>query len=112
MAKRIRRSEPGDSSEHFAMMLRCTMEEPAWLALSSTAQALYPWLKLEWKGARYNNNGRISLSVKQAAARLGVRPDTAARAFHDLQAKGFIVVTRIAQLGIDGAARPFEFELT
>ncbi|MEM9130159.1 MAG: hypothetical protein AAGA97_10620 [Pseudomonadota bacterium] len=56
--------------EQFAMMRREFMEEPAWRALSPTAQALYPWLRLEWKGADFRNNGKIRLSVKRAAERL------------------------------------------
>ena len=93
-------------------MIRVTMETPAWRALTTTAQALYPWLKLEWRGPQNNNNGRISLAVSTAARRLGVKPDTAARAFHDLQAKGFLVMTKPACLGIGGAASAPMFELT
>lgn len=103
------RHSPG---EHFTKLIRHTMEEPAWRALSSTAQALYPWLKLEWRGPDANNNGRISLSVRQAAAAMGVRPDTAAEGFRDLQRKGFIVQTRPASLGIEGAAKSPTYELT
>lgn len=99
-------------AEHWTKMLRHTMEEPAWRALSTTAQALYPWLKFEWRGPDANNNGKIRLSVRQAAERLGVNPKTAARAFHDLQAKGFIVVTEHARLGIEGAACSPAFEIT
>jgi hypothetical protein len=98
--------------EHWTKMLRATMETPAWRALSTTAQALYPWIKLEWKGPEANNNGTLSLSVSQAAERLGVTPDTASRAFHDLQAKGFIVLTQEARLGIEGAAKRSTFEIT
>jgi len=101
------------SAEHWTKMLRHTMEEPAWRALSSTAQALYPWLKLEWHGADKNNNGKIRLSVRQAAERLGVRSvNTAAAAFQDLQAKGFIVQTEHACLGVEGAAKAPAYELT
>jgi DNA-binding transcriptional MocR family regulator len=88
------------------------MEEPAWRALSSTAQALYPWLKFEWRGPDANNNGKIQLSVRQAAAKLGVSPDTAAEAFRDLQRKGFIVQTAPACLGFEGAAKSPTYELT
>jgi len=98
--------------EHFTKMIRHTMEEPAWRALSTTAQALYPWLKFEWRGADANNNGNIRLSVRQAAERIGVAPNTAANAFHDLQAKGFIVLTEHARLGIEGAAKSSAWELT
>lgn len=98
--------------EHWTKLIRNTMEEPAWRALSSTAQALYLWLKLEWRGPDANNNGRIRLSVRQAAGRLGVTHVTAARAFHELQRKGFIVQTESAFLGIEGAAKSPTYEIT
>ena len=103
----------GEPAEHFTKMIRTTMETPAWRALSTTAQALYPWLKLEWRGPQANNNGKIRLSVREAAERLGVSDqNTAARAFHDLQAKGFLVLTEHAVLGIEGAAKSPAYELT
>ncbi|WP_370301569.1 hypothetical protein [Pseudooceanicola sp.] len=98
--------------EHWTKMVRPMMETPAWRALSPVAQSLYPWIKLEWKGPQANNNGRIQLSVRQAAERMGVTPNTAARAFHDLQAKGFIVVIREACLGLEGKAKCAEYEIT
>lgn len=79
---------------HFTLAFRATMETDAWRALSSTAQALYPFIKLEWKGPKANNNGKLRLSVRQAAERLGCSKNTAAKAFHELQAKGFIVQTK------------------
>ena len=114
MAARGKANRTGRSErpEHFTKMIRTTMEEPAWRALSTTAQALYPWLKLEWRGPEANNNGQIRLSVRQAAARLGVGTDTAARAFYDLQAKGFLVMREPAHLGLSGAAKSPAFELT
>jgi hypothetical protein len=42
---RDRRNE--SRGEHFAPMIRNTMNTEAWRALSPCAQALYPWLKLE-----------------------------------------------------------------
>ncbi len=100
------------AGEHWTKILRHTMEEPAWRALSSTAQALYPWLKLEWRGPDANNNGKIRLSVRQAAAKMGVRPDTAAEAFRDLQRKGFLVQTELACLGVEGEAKAPSYEIT
>lgn len=93
-------------------MTRELMEASAWRALSTTAQALYPWIKLEWKGPRANNNGKIAFSVRQAAQALGVSRNTAARAFHDLQAKGFIVMTALPSLGVAGEAKAPTYELT
>lgn len=97
---------------HFARMFRVTMKTSAWRALSTTAKALYPCLLLEWHGPKNNNNGRIRFSVKQAAEMLRVAPNTAAKAFHELQAQGFIVVREQACLGIAGAGKGPAFELT
>ena len=105
-----KRNERG--SDHYTQMIRTTLETPAWRALSSTAQALYPWLKLEWRGPRANNNGKIRLSVRQAAERMGIGINTASRAFHDLQGKGFLVIIEGARLGVGGEAKSPAFELT
>ena len=99
-------------SEHWTQMIRSMMEEPAWRALSPNAQAAYPWLKLEWRGPNANNNGKIRLSVRQLAQRMGTTRDTAARAIHQLQAKGFVVIKTPACLGTSGAAKAPELELT
>ena len=98
--------------EHFTKLMRHTMETEAWRALSPFAQAVYPWLKLEWRGPRANNNGKIALSVRQAAERVGMARHTTMKAYHELQAKGFIVMRQHAQLGTEGAARTAEFEIT
>lgn len=98
--------------EHFTQLLRSTMETDAWRALSPKAQALYPWLKLQWKGPKANNNGSIRFSARQAATAMGVNMKTAALAFHELQAKGFIVVRQAACLGGTGEAKSPLLELT
>jgi DNA-binding transcriptional MocR family regulator len=110
MARRKKYASKG--AEHFARLTRRMMETPAWKALSPTAQALYPWLKFEFKGPKFNNNGKINLSVRQAAERLGVTKNTAVKAFHDLQAKGFIVVTEVGHLGVAGHGRSTSYEIT
>lgn len=94
-------------------ILRLTlMETAAWVKLSCQAKALYPLLLLEWKGPNANNNGKIQLSVRQAAEKLGIGINTAARAFHQLQAHGLIVVRQGAVLGVKGHATAPEYELT
>lgn len=98
--------------EHWTKMIRPMMETAAWRALSPTAQALYPWLKFEWRGPQANNNGKIRLSIRQAAERVGVSLNTAGKAFHDLQAKGFLVVTESARLGVGGEAKSPSYEIT
>ncbi len=103
------RSKSGDK---FVKLFLCTMQSPAWRALSAYAQRLYPWLLLEWDGPGENNNGRISLSGEQASKALGCHTETARLALIDLQAKGFLVVTRCAARDSDGRARCHLYEIT
>jgi len=102
----------GEPLGKFAILPLSVLDTDAWRSLSSAAQALFPWLVMEFKGAKYNNNGKICLSVRQAAERMGVARDTAARAFHDLQAKGFLAVKKGASLGISGHGKCPEYEIT
>lgn len=97
---------------HFASMKRAIMETEAWRSLPPVAQALYPWLLLEWRGPGNNNNGRISLSVRQAAERIGVSKDTASKAFRDLQSRGFIFCTKPPEIGLSGVASCPMYEIT
>ena len=99
-------------NEQFTKLNRKLVECPAFRALSPVAKALYPYLKLEWKGPGANNNDSISLSVRQAAERLGVAKETARKAFHDLQAKGFLAVTQIGHPGLEGFARCTQYRIT
>lgn len=96
----------------YTIMTLNLMSTPAWRALSSKAQALYTWLKMEWKGPKQNNNGQISLSCRAAAAKMSVTPNTAAAGFRELQKKGFIVVTKPSYLGTEGEARLQLYEIT
>jgi hypothetical protein len=99
-------------TEHFTAMVRPLMQTEAWRALGPTAQALYPWIRLEWRGAKANNNGKLRLSVRQAAERMGCGKNAAAQAFVALQEKGFLVVTEAARLGFTGEAKSPAYELT
>lgn len=103
---------PQGSEASDVEMLLGVMQSDAWRALSYTAQALYPWLKFEWHGPKVNNNGKLRLSVRQAAEYLGCNPNTAMRGFHDLQAKGFIIQTEGACLGTEGMGKSPSYELT
>lgn len=108
-----RKSKNGSStSGHGTYIQRRLMEEPAWRAMSPKAQMLYIWLRLEWKGQKFNNNGRIRFSCRQAARKIGIGNNTAMRAFHETQAKGFVVVTKKGALGVEGEARGPSYELT
>ena len=64
------------------------------------------------KGKQFDDNGQIRLSVRQAALKMGKSKDTAARAFRDLQAKGFLRVVTAACLGVSGMGKTAEYEIT
>lgn len=85
----------------------------AWHALSMQARLIY--LELRGKLARdpRENNGRIHLSIRDAAEAVGLKKlATVAGGFHELQAKGFIVVTRLGTLGSEGYGKATEYRIT
>lgn len=98
--------------EHGTYIKRSIISTDAWRALSPKAQSIYVWLKLEWKGPKHNNNGMIKLSYRQAARCVGIGVNATMTGFHELQAKGFIVVTKLGALGVEGEARGPSYELT
>ena len=112
MASKANKTGRNDHGEHFTKIFRHVVRSPAWAALSTIAQAIYPFIKLEWHGPQANNNGKIQFSYRQAAKSVGVTLNTAMRGFHDLQAKGFIVVTELGALGVEGMARSPTYEIT
>lgn len=87
MAKRMhingRSKGDGTHVRHY----RWQLESPAWQHLSLTARCLEMVLKALFNGL---NNGEIFLSVREAARKLGVTPNTAQKAFRELEEKGFI----------------------
>lgn len=108
-----RKKQPyGSPGGKYAAVPLSVMDTPAWRAVGLAAQGLFIWLILEWRGPHYNNNGQIILSVRQAAAKMGVSRDTAAKAFRKLQAKGFIKVQKGGSLGCEGHGKCPEYEIT
>ena len=99
-------------ADHGTFLKRGLMSCDAWKAISPKAQMIYIWLRLEWKGSQFNNNGKIRLSYRQTANRLGICTNAAMGGFHELQAKGFILVTTLGALGVEGLARSPTYELT
>ena len=96
----------------FARVTAHALHSPAYRALGRTAQAVYPWVILTARGGTVAPNGKITLPSRQLAVALGCSPSTAARALHQLQAKGFLVVRKPAVLGVDGEAKAPCYEVT
>jgi len=67
------------------------LKSKAWRSLSGAA--IKVWLELH---TRFNggNNGSLTLSMAEAAERLGIGKATVQRAFKELQDKGFLVMVK------------------
>lgn len=68
-------------------LYRWLLDSPAYRSLSLPARALLIELYSFYNG---ENNGRVFLSVRDAAALIGVGSSTASRAYQELQDRGFI----------------------
>lgn len=105
------RDKRNEKLSAFVPLLFRTMDAPAWLALSVYGKGLFPLMKRR-AGPHGSQNGRFSLSVREAAQYLGCSKDTATRALHELQAKGFAVPVRVGTLGALGQGNATVWRIT
>ncbi len=70
------------------------LQSPAWRSLSGPAVKVWFELRNRFHGG---NNGRLTLSMDEAARLLSLSKSTVKRALEELQEKGFIVRTRQGQ---------------
>lgn len=98
----------------FAKYERSEAALPAWLALSPAAREIYMRLKLLCyaHGKNRNNNGSVFRSPRDMAKDSGLSPKTVSAAYAELQAKGWIVATKIWQKGFNGKGRTTNWRLT
>ena len=66
-------------------------ESPAWRSLTGAAVKVYVELRRRYNGG---NNGKLSLSLKEAATLLGLSKTTVGRALDQLVERGFIKRTQ------------------
>ena len=85
------------------------LKEPAWLAMTFGARALYILLKSYYNG---ENNGRIYIGVRRAAKELGAGRASTERWFRILHDHGFIRVTQGAFFGLEGKGHATHWRLT
>jgi predicted transcriptional regulator len=65
------------------------LKSPAWRSLSGAAVKVFFELHARFNGS---NNGKIHLSMNEAAAALGLGKATVQRVFRELEEKGFIAL--------------------
>jgi hypothetical protein len=93
MGKRRRANATGrnEQDDQYANISYSFWRSTAWRSLSGSAAKLWPELRSRYNGG---NNGKISLSLDEAARILHIGKGTARRGLQELEAKGFIVMTR------------------
>ena len=84
-----KRDSKGNGEAQYVPLPYNFLKSAAWRSLSGAAVKV--WCELH---TRYNggNNGKLTLSLNEAAQALGIGKGTARRAFLELEAKGFIVL--------------------
>ncbi len=105
------RDKKNEKLPGFTPLIHYTMQTPAWKALSVYAKALYPELKRR-AGIHGAKNGAFFMAVREVAEYLGCDKNTASKALHDLQRKGFLVPVQIGHLGIEGVGKATIWRLT
>lgn len=82
------RNKNGKSKSSFVKIDRYIMRTDAWKDLKPADKAVYLILLFRYIGT---NNGKIPLSVREAAAEANIATETARKAFVRLEEKGFII---------------------
>jgi len=92
---------------------------PAWKALSFAAREIYFHLQVRCfaetaqKNRKVvNNNGQVFRSPRDLALDMGCSQKTVMAGLADLQAKGWIIATKLGRLGVEGKGRTAKFRLT
>jgi hypothetical protein len=95
----------------FVPLLIATIRSPAWRAMSHGAKSLYVALKQRYNST-IDNNGKVFLSLRDAAQELQSHRDHIARWYRDLQHYGFVVQVQPGCLGVDGKGKTAHWRLT
>jgi hypothetical protein len=95
----------------FVMVMRETLDAPAWRAMSHGARSLFIALKRRWS-SNYHNNGKIFLSQRDASKEIGSSTEEITEWFRELQHYGFIVMTTPGHLGVEGHGKAPHWRLT
>jgi hypothetical protein len=96
MAYRARRGRKvgREKVEQYAPLSYPMLQSPAWRSLGGSAAKVFLELRCRFHG---HNNGKLALSLEEAARLLHMGKATALAAFAELVEKGFVVCTRKGQ---------------
>ena len=94
MSRSKRKAKEKHIQGKFVALPNWMADTPAWRSLSLAARCVWFELMRRWKGPHGSNNGDLYLSSREAADFLNIGKGSAQRAFHELQDRGFIRITR------------------
>lgn len=92
---------PKDRLGRHVRLMEWMLASEAWRSLDPVARVLYAEISRRYRGLN-SNNGKIPYSVREAAAALNVSRNTANRAFHHLEERGFIVAKERSGFNVKG----------
>lgn len=95
-------------SGQFVRLPEWLQNSEAWASMKPGPRALYIEIKRRFNG---NNNGKITLSHREAARLLNVTKNTVGPYFAELDQRGFIHATRGACLGPSGVGETSHWAL-
>jgi DNA-binding transcriptional MocR family regulator len=101
---------PKDRLGRHVRLMEFMLASEAWQSLDPVARALYIEISRRYRGPN-SNNGKIPYSVREAATALNVHRNTANRAFHHLEERGFVVAKKRSGFNVKGR-RATEWLLT
>src|SRR5262245_23941507 len=91
MARRRGKRRRSTGEGQYVNLSYSMLLSPAWLSLSGAAVRLWLLLRTRYNGG---NNGGLTLSLEEAAAKLHIGKATVFAAFAELEDKGFVVCTK------------------
>jgi hypothetical protein len=95
---RDRREKPAG---RYIQLREYMLASPAWQSLDCISRCLYIELARRYRGPN-SNNGKIPLSVREAASALGCGKSTAGRCFDQLRDYGFIKIGKLSGFNMKG----------
>lgn len=85
--RRVKRNGRSGGESRHVRLYHWLLNSPAWQSLGAVSRAVYVELSGLYMGS---NNGELFMSVREAGSRLNIDKNTAARAFRELEDRGFI----------------------
>lgn len=96
-----------DSRGGVLVVSRAMRESYVYESMPPASKVLMDLLQLQWR-----NDRPVAFGVRQAAEKIGCKPDTAGKAFGILRERGFIVCTNESLFNSKVGSRPREWRLT